>query len=111
MDTSRCAWAYCAWSTSGCHLGSRAEAKPVPDQPSARLGSQLDIGHELRPASPALQNDLAAVECFKLRPVPDADNGQRGQLLREQFHQLVLAVRIERRRRLIKHHDVRLVQE
>ena len=96
---------------SGRLISPRAEAKPIPDQSSARLASQLNVGHELRSASPALENDLAAVERFELRPVPDAHNSQRSELSGQQLHQLVLAVRVQRRCRLIKHYDIRLVQE
>src|SRR3569623_1437023 len=72
---------------------------------------QFDVADELGPALAPLQNDLAAVECFELRPVSHAEDGRGLQLIVDELHHLFLTGLIQRRGRFIEHNDVRLVQE
>jgi len=72
---------------------------------------EIDIANQLCAALAPLQHDLAAVEGLQLGTVSDADNGGLRQFLDHHLHHLVLALLVERRGRLVKHDDVRVVQE
>src|SRR4029453_16768524 len=93
-------------------LGSLAMAQESSEQAwSALPRDQRDVADQFGAALAALQHDLAAMECLQLDAVGDADDGGLRQLLDDYLHHLVLALLVERRRRLIQHHDVGVVQQ
>jgi hypothetical protein len=58
-----------------------------------------------------LEGELPAVKGLELRPVPDAHDGRVGEALVDEPQQRFLASRVERRRRLVHHHDVGTLHE
>ena len=88
-----------------------------PTQPSAKqppfalAGHKVDIADESCSALASCQHDFAAVKILKLGSMRDANQSRARQLLDERLHHLVLAVCVECRSRLVKHNDVRVVQE
>jgi len=87
-------------------------SSPATEQrPAQCTARQIDVGDEACAAAAAFQPDLATVEGFELGPMTDADDCRRRKLVREQSHQLVLTLWIERRGRLVEHDDVRPTQQ
>jgi hypothetical protein len=80
-------------------------------QPSSKQAAALLVGHELgvayqtRGTAPSLKHEFPTVKRFEFGAVADADQCDIG-LRHQPFHKLVLTLRIERRRRLVKHDDV-----
>ncbi len=51
-----------------------------PPQQPAGPGNEINVANELRAAPPTLEDDLAAMECFELRTMADADYGRLFEL-------------------------------
>lgn len=75
------------------------------------MGRDIDVTDEPCTALTPLQRDFTAMKSFELGAVPDADNGDLGQLADQGFHDVVQALLIECRRRLIKNDDIRIVKQ
>ncbi len=90
-------------------LGS---AQPPGKRPPFALARhEVDIADEFCAAFASCEHDLAAVKIFKLGAMRDTDQRRIRQFLDQRLHHLVLAFGVERRGRLVKHDDVRVVQE
>src|SRR4030081_2554698 len=78
-----------------------AAAQETAEQAALALAwDQVDVADELGAALAPLQHDLAAMKGFQFGAVGDADDGRFRQLLDDNVHHLVLALLVERRRRL-----------
>src|SRR5262249_25518395 len=90
--------------------GLSTPSQQPPDQGFATW-IEVDVAYQLGAAATPLKRDLAAVEFFQLRTMPDADDGRCLELIRQHLHHLVLAVRIECGSGFVEHDDLRLMQE
>src|ERR1700674_4002411 len=97
------------------HRGLRplAPAQHAADEAHARAaaGGELLVADDAGAAGPVLELDLALVEGLELGAVADADHGGFRQALVHELHQRFLAVLVERRRGLVHHHDIGLVDQ
>src|SRR5664279_1713921 len=91
----------------------REEVQPSsnPRQQTGWWPQQDAVAYQTRPARPPLEYELAMVERLQLRSVRDAYDRRVGKALSHERHQMFLARRIERRRRLVHDDDIRLMQQ
>jgi hypothetical protein len=84
------------------------DSRPLPEAKAAR---ERLVAHQARAFRVVLQHQLPGVERLQFLAVADADQRRLGQPLEEHLHEMLLTLRIERRRRLVHDDEVRLVTE
>src|SRR5215813_14670798 len=88
----------------GRFFGPGAPPHPSPHALTQRFARQLDVAYQLGASRTPLERDLTRVEGLELGTMADAQERYFGAV-NEQLHEPILALRIERRRGLIKHDD------
>src|SRR3569833_1001918 len=89
-------------------LASSCPSAP-PSGPDREPGLEVYIPHQAGPAGPPFHDQFPIVKCFELGPVADADQRGLGQLFGHEFHHLLLAGAVERRRGFFENGDGRAV--